>query len=135
MGHGVPVFQQRDLLFNDRLCKVENILRSVAISVLMEISSTSSSGGAFTTVPICRSGGLVNVSGNPVQLQRCFHDVQKISLPLQSFCFQFHGVQIVFPRMRDLFQHDILAERVAVKIIDIDQKKLSRPQAIRHPAR
>ena len=32
--------------------------------------------------------------------------------------------------MRDLFQHDILAERVAVKIIDIDQKKLSRPQAI-----
>ena len=26
MGHGVPVFQQRDLLFNDRLCKVENIL-------------------------------------------------------------------------------------------------------------
>ena len=85
MGHGVPVFQQRDLLFNDRLCKVENILPQCShFRVDGEFQHIIIGRGLYHGADL-QIGGLVNVSGNPVQLQKCFHDVQKISLPYRAF--------------------------------------------------
>ena len=68
-----------------RVCKVENILpRCSHFRVDGDFQHIIIGRGLYHGADL-QIGGLVNVSGNPVQLQKCFHDVQKISLPYRAF--------------------------------------------------